>query len=38
LPKDRKKIWGTLGDDFFSFFLKNMDEEGIYGTLGDARK
>ena len=27
---------GTLGDDFFLFFLKNIDEEGIWGTLGDA--
>ena len=36
------KRWGrdidTFGDEFFSFlFLKNMNEEGIWSTLGDAQ-
>jgi hypothetical protein len=34
--KDGEEIWETLGDEFFSFFLKNIDGEGIWGTLGDA--
>ena len=36
MPKDEKGIWGTLGAEFFSFSQKNMDEEEIYDTLGDA--
>jgi hypothetical protein len=34
LPKDGEGIWGTLQDEFFSFFPKNIDGEGIWGTLG----
>jgi hypothetical protein len=34
--KDGKEIWGIVGDEFFSFFLKNMDGEKVRGTLGDA--
>jgi hypothetical protein len=34
MPKDEKGIWGTLGDEFFSFFPKNINGEVIWGTLG----
>jgi hypothetical protein len=32
LLKDREEIYGTLGDEFFSFFAKNMDRKEIYTT------
>jgi hypothetical protein len=36
VQKDGEEIWGTIGDEFFSFFPKNMDVEGICGTFRDA--
>jgi hypothetical protein len=33
VPKDVERIWDTLRDEFFSFFPKNMDGEGIWNTL-----
>jgi predicted RNA-binding protein (virulence factor B family) len=36
IAKDRKGIWGTLRNEFISFSKKNMDEERIWVTLGDA--
>ena len=38
LPNDGEGLWDTLGDEFFSFFLKNMDRKGIWRTLEDAIK
>ena len=35
--KDEEGIWGTLGDEFFSFFSpKTWMEKGYGGTFGDA--
>jgi hypothetical protein len=37
VPKDWEVSLGVVGDEFFSFFPKIMDREGLLGTLGDAQ-